>query len=80
MDTKGPTPEAVKSLTIIGALADKREGLEIAIEAHVAIARAQGASWRMVGVALGTSTQAAWTKYSGHQRDSEIEEQDTLPL
>lgn len=80
MDTNGPTPNAVKALTYIGGLVDQQKLREKHIEEWVEQARIEGASWRMIGVALGTSTQAAWTKYSGHQRDSEIEGQDQLPL
>jgi hypothetical protein len=78
MDRKGPSKEAIRSLTYIGALTDKRQELELGIAYHVAEAREQGASWRMIAVSLGTSTQAAWDRYSGHQRDSEIQGQTVL--
>lgn len=63
MDTKGPSAHALTSLTYIGTLADNVAATELAIAAHIEFARAQGASWRMIGVALGTSTQAAWERY-----------------
>lgn len=63
MDESGPTSAAIRSLTFIGRLQDQVRDIELALVEHVKCAREQGASWRMIGVALGTSTQAAWERY-----------------
>lgn len=80
MTSEGMTPQAIKSLTALGVLAGKRIILEADIGAWVDLSREQGASWRMIGVALGTTGQAAWQRYSGQQRDSEIPGQAPLPI
>lgn len=81
MDTTGPSPETITTLTYIGALSDQREQIDIAIVEHVRYARIQGASWRMIGVALGTSTQAAWERYNpGNQHKSHAMDDPRLPL
>lgn len=63
MDTKGPSPQAISALTRVGALRDQEIRLALEITQEVARARMHGASWRMIGVSLGTSTQAAWDRY-----------------
>lgn len=63
MDTNGPSTQAIKHLTRIGALRDQEIRLEIEVTQEVARCRMHGASWRMIGVALGTSTQAAWERF-----------------
>lgn len=47
----------------IGRWVDKRRQAEDAIESEVACARTEGMSWAKVGLALGTSAQAAWQRY-----------------
>lgn len=63
MDETDLTAQAIRSLTFIGRLQDQVRDIELALVEHVACARDQGASWRMIGVALGTTTQAAWERY-----------------
>ena len=78
METKGPDEDAIAALTYLGALTDHIRRLETMRVQEIEVAREHGASWRFIGVALGTTTQAAWTRYSGHQRDSEIPNQGDL--
>ena len=80
MDDQGPTLAAIKSLTIIGRLSDQERELLEAKRYHVECARQQGASWRMIGVALGTSTQAAWEKYRPVEAPRPLPGQGALPL
>lgn len=80
MDKQGMDLAAIQTLTRIGSLTDRRRKLENEVAELVPLARAQGASWRLIGVALGTTTQAAWDRFSGHQRDSEIPSTEPLPL
>lgn len=72
MDDKGPSPIAIKSLTRVGALRDQQIRLDLEVTQEVARARMHGASWRMISVALGTSTQAAWERYRPPDRPRPI--------
>jgi len=63
MDKTGPDNEAIRHLTYIGTLTDQIRALETSRARSVDVAREHGASWRMVGVALGTTTQAAWERF-----------------
>jgi len=63
MDSKGPTPDAIRILTRIGVWADTRDQAEKEICHEITRAREAGASWRMIGTCLGITTQAAWEKY-----------------
>lgn len=63
MDTKGPDPQAIATLTYLGRVVNDRRKIDASIDRMVDLARIQGASWRMIGVALGVSTQAAFQKY-----------------
>jgi len=72
MDKNGPDQQAIFHLTHLGMITDQIKALQAARERAVGYCRDHGASWAMIGVALDTSTQAAWDKFSGHQRDSEI--------
>lgn len=74
------TEAGVKALTYIGGIADRAKKDQANLVDWVAKAREEGCSWRMIGVALGTTTQAAWDRFSGHQRDSEVPTQAQLPL
>lgn len=65
-------PEAIASLTQLGQLTDELANRQAVVHYQVDEARRSGASWRMIGVALGTTGQAAWERYSGRERDSEI--------
>lgn len=80
MDTNGPDSQAIGHLTYLGTLTDQIDSMAEAQRECVGRCREHGASWRMIGVALGTSTQAAWDRFSGHQRDSEIPETTPLPF
>jgi hypothetical protein len=77
---KSITERGVRVLTAIGAQTNKIQELEKSRAMWIEHARMEGCSWRMIGVALGTTTQAAWERFSGHERDSEIPAQETLPL
>lgn len=80
MTETGPNQSAVKILTRIGALSDQALQLHDALHHEVARARVAGASWRMIGVALGTSTQAAWEKYRPVEAPRPLPGQGALPL
>lgn len=71
--------DAIRTLVYIGELTSERDSVNAQLREHVAYARQQGASWRMIGVALGVTAQSAWERYSGHERDSEIPRQLELP-
>lgn len=78
-----PTPDrlsadAIQTLVYIGELVTEQDALGHQIREHVSYARQQGASWRMIGVSLGTSAQSAWERYSGRERDSEVPMQEAL--
>lgn len=70
--------DAIQSLVHVGELRDHVEDLQDQLREHVSYARQQGATWRMIGVALGVTAQSAWERYSGHERDSEIPQQEVL--
>lgn len=69
---KSITEKGVLALTALGRINDRIRGDEFTQAAWVDSCRAEGCSWRMIGVSLGVTTQAAWDRYSGHERDSEI--------
>ena len=77
MDTEKLDQDAIWHLTYLGTLTDHIRSLEDSRARSVAQARDHGASWRMIGVALGTSTQAAWQRYNPHTPVAEST--DTLP-
>lgn len=79
MDSTGPTTAGIKTLTTIGVTRDKVTEIETSLVPLVAKARVEGCSWRMIGVALGTTTQAAWEKYGNHEPRKQMPDQDTLP-
>lgn len=78
MDKQGMDPQAIPSLTRIGGLARRKQGIEEQLDVEVAYARAMGASWRLIGTALGTSTQAAWEKYRPQQQQKPLPGQEPL--
>lgn len=80
MDKHGPSPKTIQALTYIGALTDRISETQRLLEDHVRFAREQGASWRMIGVALGTSTQAAWERYREDVQAPFKGIQDLLPM
>lgn len=55
--------EMIHHLTLVGHLAD--DAKQITQELHIAVgcARDKGATWRLLGAVLGTSTQAAWERF-----------------
>lgn len=63
MDTQGPTLACIRTLTRIGKGTDKIALIERQVRSDVEFAREQGASWRMIAVALGVTTQSAWERY-----------------
>lgn len=56
----------------MGHLVKEQVMTEQKIRDQVDLMRDAEMSWAKIGVALGTSAQSAWERYSGHQRDSEI--------
>jgi hypothetical protein len=78
MDKTGPNNAAIFHLTYLGSVTDQIRALEDAQRKYVELARENGASWRMVGVALGTTTQAAWTRFRAQETPNPVEGQDTL--
>lgn len=71
---------AIPALTRLGALSDKRDAIDDAMFEEVGYARSMGASWRMIGVAVGTSTQAAWERYRPNRLELSHPEEQQLPL
>ncbi len=63
MDSEALSQAGIRSLTRIGAQVDRIADLERGVRSDVEMAREQKVPWRMIGVALGTSTQAAWERY-----------------
>lgn len=63
MEQKPLTPEAVHLLTRIGMQSNEMQKRNMDLARDVTRARDAGASWRMISVALGVTTQAAWQKY-----------------
>jgi len=65
----------------VHALLRQRETLDNEIAEQVDRMRQEDMSWAKVGLALGVSAQAAWERYSNHERDSEIQGYDVpLPI
>jgi len=65
-DGEGPEPLHSyhgDALAVIATAVDARDRAETVIREAVARARSEGASWAMVGAALGTSRQAALKRY-----------------
>jgi len=79
MDKDTLNQQAIAHLTYLGSLTDQIKAMHEAQAAAVDLCRVHNASWRMISVALGVSTQAAWERFSGHERDSEVD-QDSLPI
>lgn len=80
MTTKEESLAGIRILTRLGALSDQKRTCEEALQSEVLRARMAGCSWRMIGVALGTSTQAAWEKYRPGGSAGPTPGQDLLPL
>jgi hypothetical protein len=74
------TKKAVASLVMIGGVTDRLRRDTDLQRQYVDLAREEGASWRMIGNALGVTAQAAWQRFSGLERDSEIQDQVRLPF
>jgi len=60
--SKTPAP-AIDAGIILMRLAGEREELEQEIRVQVATVLSLGGTWKTIGVALGTSGQAAWERY-----------------
>lgn len=80
METNGPDHTAILALTVIGGRVRSIHVLEDLQVADIARARDHGASWRMIGCALGTSAQAAWEKYHTPIPHGPLPGEETLPL
>jgi len=80
MDKRGPTPAGIRVLTRIGMLTDEQLARSHALREEVYRAREEGCSWRMVGVALGVSAQAAWERYGATKPDPERIISEPLPF
>lgn len=63
MDERQMTEACTRQLTVLGGLADREKRVRSDMKETVVYARRSGATWRMVGVALGVSTQAAWERF-----------------
>jgi len=50
-------------LSLITGQVDQRDRINLEIRANVQYAVRVGATWRMIGDALGVTSQAAWHKY-----------------
>lgn len=72
--------DAIHYLTLIGVLDDKIQNDERQKVRYIHLARAHGASWRMLGAALGTSGQAAWERYRPAEAPRPKPGQGALPL
>lgn len=57
------TEVQIRALTVLGGLTDRRARLTDEIYQAASHARMAGASWAMIGVACGTTTQAAWERF-----------------
>ncbi|MCL2490177.1 MAG: hypothetical protein FWF36_05560 [Propionibacteriaceae bacterium] len=64
---QGPTPTGSIDRDVFDALAEaveQRDGSQRQIDLLVAQAREQGASWTLIGAALGTTRQSAHERYA----------------
>lgn len=76
---KSITEKGVHALTMIGGITSRLNEFQTSQKRWVEQAREEGCSWRMISVALGTSTQAAWEKFGCAAPRNSV--QDTqLPL
>lgn len=62
IEPDGPARDATHIRRIIAA-AEALEGADVELTAAVAAARAAGDTWDAIGVALGTSRQAAYQRF-----------------
>lgn len=71
MDTNPLTDAAVHYLTRIGMQTDDILKRNMGLARDVSWAREAGATWNMIGMALGTTGQAAWQRFrpvaAGHE-------------
>lgn len=72
--------QAIEDLVMCGQIVDEITRQELLLVKHVSRARMRGASWRMVGVALGTSTQAAWQRFRPDDAPPVLPGQGGLPF
>lgn len=80
MNRRGVTEQGYRHLVRIGGIADGLERRQSELRAEIEGARSEGASWREIGVALGTSTQSAWEKYRPQAPQSVTQDQLELDL
>ena len=52
-----------QALVVLGGLHDKQIRQDLLVVGEVVRARINGASWRMIGLALGVSAQAAYQRF-----------------
>jgi hypothetical protein len=62
-DPSGVTPESTMDLRAVAEAADAVRANEARVRELVQIARANGRSWARIGIALGTSRQAAQERF-----------------
>lgn len=77
------TDDAILILTRIGMQSDDMQKRNMNLARDVTRAREAGCSWAMIGMSLGTTSQAAWQKYRPiralHARQEELDLVD-VPL
>lgn len=62
-DPAGTAPESTMDLRAIAESADAARANEVRLRELVQVARAHGRSWARIGIALGTSRQAAQERF-----------------
>jgi hypothetical protein len=58
------TEKAVELAQLLDRKVNERNGIDKEIDRHVADLRREGLTWSQLGMLLGTSSQAAWERYS----------------
>lgn len=74
---KGLSEKGVHNLTALGRVTDHIREYELVQATWVEACRLEGASWRMIGVSLGVTAQAAFQRF--RVQDKAAWSQDPLP-